>query len=285
MKRLARALFGPILRPLLRRLHARVVHWVREDTGERFANLETQLAACQADLQGIERYVPALLGAIANQNAMNRANVRSEAELARLVRSVFDQFHAVREELAGIAANRLDGALEPKVLRPERLAGDRLKVVVGSDRTQDPDVVRVGPVATDSTDVVASPANLPFEPGTVVELEVGEPLERFSLRELTDLLLPHWVNVLAPRGSLTVRARDADALVRAYVAGTVDFDELRAEALGDGAGGRTRTLFDRATLACLLEEAGLDEVTVRAEAAPPDRRIEATGRKPAGTEH
>jgi len=285
MKRLARAVVGPIVRPFLRRLHGRVVHWVREDTSERFANLEAQLAACQAELAGIERYVPALLGAIANQNAMNRANVRSEAELARLVRTVLDEFHTVRRELAGPPRDRFDGALEPKVLRPERLEGDRLRVVVGSaERSRDPDVVRVEAVATETTDVVASPANLPFDPGSVVELAVAEPLDHFELPELTNALLPHWVRALAPGGSLTVTARDTDALVRGYVAGTVSFEELQEATLGTGPDERPRALFDRASLICLLERAGLDDVTVRSEVATGGRRIEATGRKPAGSD-
>ncbi len=276
-------LLRPLLRPAILRLHVRVVFWVHQATDERFVNLEAQLGALRADVEGMERYVPALLNAIANQNAMSRADTRRDDELARLVSSVLGQLEALRDEARTTRRARLDGGFEPKVLRPDRLAtaGGDLRVALGpTEHAVDPGYLHVDATATEMTDVLAPPANLPFEPGSVAEIRAAGLLERFSIAEATDTLLPHWVRALRPGGSLVVSVPDAEAVVRAYVAGTVSFDALRDVTFGDGTDEGRRTIFDGASLTALLAGAGLADVAIRRDPSASRPEIEAVGSKP-----
>jgi hypothetical protein len=283
MKRLARALLRPFLRPIILRLHTRVVFWAHETTDERFVNLEAQLGALGADVEGMERYVPALLNAIANQNAMRRAETRSDEELTRLVSSVLEQLGALRDEVRTTRQAGLDGGFEPKVLRPDALAaaGADLRIVLGpSEPGADHRYLRVDTTATETTDVLAGPGNLPFDPGSVAEIRAAGLLERFSIAQVTETLLPHWVRVLAPGGSLVVSVSDIEAVVRAYVAGTASFDALREVTFGDGTDEGRRTMFDGASLVGLLRGAGLTDVVIRRDPAASRPEIEAVGTKP-----
>jgi hypothetical protein len=281
MKRLARALLGPLIRPV----RARIVFWANQGSDRRFENVETLVGSLREDVDGIERYVPALLNAIATQNAQSRANVRSEAELASLVHSVLARFQTLHDDLVAARRDRLDTAFEPKILRPERLetAEGEIRVLIGPGSAEsDPGYVHVDASPLETTDVLASPDNLPFDPGSVAEVRAAN-LERFTISELAGTLLPHWVNLLAPGGSLVVKAPDADALVRDYVGGAVSFEELRDATFGGGAAERPLAMFDRASLTRLLTEAGLDDVVLRSDPTASRREIEAAGRKPVTT--
>jgi hypothetical protein len=292
MKTLARRGLRPLARPLkrlagpvIRRLHFRVVHWTHETTDARFENLERQLAATRADVDGLERYVPAVLSAIQSQNAMNRANVRTEEELARLVQSVLERFQTVRNELLyGREGGGIDAVSEPKVLHRERVdaAAGELRLNLGCGRAARPGYVNVDTQAFDSVDVLADPRDLPFDPRSVAEIRAEHLLERFSVQEIQHALLPHWFSLLAPGGSLAAVVPDADALVRAYVTGDLSFEALRDTTFGSRDDGEVRfTMFSPESLTGLLTEAGLDDVAL---VRNPDREtmheVEVVGRKP-----
>jgi hypothetical protein len=255
-------------RPVSSRLRARVVFWARQGTDDRFVNLEHQMGEVRADIAGLERYMPALLNAIASQNAMNRANVRSEAEIGRLVGAVLERFEAaLAEQRAGRGGADLGALVEPKVLHPERLTPDDgvLRLNLASGHEIVPGFVNVDVQPFDEVDVVADPRNLPFEPGSVAELRAVHLLERYPTRELEETVLPHWIAVLAPGAPLVALVRDADALVRGYVAGEVDFETLREATFGAGAPGEPALLsmFSRDSAVALFERVGLREVSVR----------------------
>lgn len=266
------AVLKAVARPLTLRLHARVVYWTHEVTDDRFVNLEEQMRVVLADVTGLERYVPAVLSAIASQNAMNRANVRSEAEISRLVGSVLERFEAVRAELTGSDATDLGALVEPKVLHPERLSPTdgvvRLNLACGH-RTL-PGFVNVDSQPFDEVDVVADPRNLPFDPGSVAEVRAVHLLERYPASELERTVLPHWLALLAPGGSLVAVVRDADAMVRAYVAGELAFETLRDATFGAGehGGPPALSMFSRDSAVALFERVGLEEISVRRPGGP-----------------
>ena len=237
MKNLARRVLRPLARPIkrlagpaIRRLHFRVVYWTHEATDARFENLEFQVAATRADVDGLARYVPAVLNTIASQNAMNRANVRTEEELARLVRSVLERFESVRNELvSGRAAHGLDALFEPKVLHPERIeaAGGDLRLNLACGQETPTGLHQRRRAALRCRRRLGRPRDLPFDAESVTEIRVGRLLERSALEEIERALLPHWVSLLRPGGLLVAVVPDGDAMVRAYVAGDLSFDELR----------------------------------------------------------
>lgn len=284
MNRLLRAVLRPVrplARPFMRRLHARVVIWVHQTTDLRFEHLEQRIGGVQASVAGLERYVPALLNAIASENAANRANVRTEAELSRLVSSVLDEFQRVRNELIGARLDELDPVFEAKVLRPDALERERISLHLGSGAPE-PGYLRVDTQPFDGTDVLAHPAGLPFESDSVAEIRAVHLLDRFSLEETRGTLLPHWVRLLEPCGSITVVVPDAEALVRAYVAGGLSFDELRDATFGRSTAdpGARFTMFSRASLVDLLSESGLEDIELRADPTGSTSDLVVVGRKP-----
>ena len=296
MRNVARRVLRPIVvlvraltRPVTSRVRARVVFWARQATDERFLNLEHQMGEVRADIAGLERYMPAVLNAIASQNAMNRANVRSEAEIGRLVGSVLERFESALSELAAARGGADLGALvEPKVLHAERLSPDDgvLRLNLACGHAVMAGFVNVDVHPFDEVDVVADPENLPFDPGSVAELRAVHLLERYPARELEQTVLPHWIGLLEPGGSLVVVVRDTDALVRSYVAGGLDFETLQETIFGaDEHGGHPpRTLFSRDSAMTLFERAGLEAVGVRRPAGPTSTlELEISGRKPAQT--
>jgi hypothetical protein len=284
MKNLARRALKRVAGPVTKRLRFRVGNWAREATGPRFEDLERKSATTQADVDGLERYVPALLNAIAAQNATHRANVRTEEELARLVQSVLERFESVRNELLSGRERYLDPPFEPKVLHPERVeaARENLRLNLGGGHDTRPGYVIVDSQVLDAVDVLADPRDLPFESQSVSEIRADHILERYSRQEIERRLIPHWISLLRPGGSLVAVVRDGDAMVRGYVAGDLSFDELRDATFGDPSGGEIRsTMFSPATLAQLLADAGVDEVIVRnTDPMTPTHEIEVVGRKP-----
>lgn len=261
MKRLLKRLARPFLRPL----HGRVVGWTHEVSDPRFEVLEAQSVSLEREVAGLKRYVPAVLNAISTQNAMNRANVRTEKELGDLVSSVLGEFHRLRGEVLGALGADTEQAALAKVLRPDRLeaavaAGNvRLDLESGGRL---PDHLRVAAAASELTDVVADPRSLPFDEGTVVEIRGAHLLERYPSSELEEALLPHFLRVLAPGGSVVDVFIDYDALVRRYVGGDLSLDELRSAILGEE-GAPRRNLFTPASLDALLLGAGFAEVEFR----------------------
>ncbi len=285
MKRLVRALLRPLRplgRPIVRKLRARVTFWARRATDERFEHVEGKLAETRTDVEGLEHCVPALLNAIAAQNALNRANVRTEAELARLVSSVLAEFQSVRNEVVGAKEGGLDPVFEPKILHPEAISGEGLRLNLGAGAAPRSGYVNVDIQPFDGTDVLAHPAGLPFETDSVAEIRAVHLLDHYSLDEGRGTLLPHWVRILRPSGTLTVVVPDGDSLVRSYVAGELSFDELRDATFGQGADDRSVrfTMFSRTSIVDLLAEAGLEEIELRADPRGPSREIEVVGRKP-----
>jgi hypothetical protein len=294
MRNIARRVLRPfvtlvraLLRPVTSRLRARVMFLSRQATDDRFVNLEHQMGEVRADIAGLERYLPAVLTAIASQNAMNRSNVRSEAEIGRLVHSVLERFDAAFSELREARGGADLGALvEPKVLHPERLSpiDGVLRLNLACGRAAMAGFVNLDVQPFDEVDVVADPRNLPFDPESVEELRAVHVLQRYSARELEETVLPHWLSVLRPGGSLVAVISDADAMVRGYVAGRLDFETLRDATFGDDRGARDApvTMFSRDSAVTLFERAGLDEVSVRRPNGPTSTsELEIRGRKPA----
>ena len=218
---------------------------------------------------------------------MNRANVRTEEELARLVQSVLERFQAIRSELLyGRDGRDLDAVSEPKVLHPDRVraALGSLRLNLGCGQQARSGYINVDVQPFESVDVLADPRNLPFDPQSVAEIRADYLLERFAPVVAHETLLPHWVGLLEPNGTLLVVVRDGDAMVRAYVSGHLSFDELRDATFGhaDEDDEIRYTMFSPASLSELLTRAGLADIVVRhIDPTSPNSDIEVVGRKPA----
>ncbi|MGH9043525.1 MAG: hypothetical protein ACRDVP_01570 [Acidimicrobiales bacterium] len=279
--RVARRPLRALVSPIMRRLHPRVVEWVNELTGPRLGAAEQAIGALRGDVEGMERYVPALLGAIASANRSIRRDQRDDIELARLLTEVLSAGvgHGVGADHRGLGS--LETSVAAKILRPERLAAaTQTRLSIGAEPA-DASYLCVDSIEGPRTDIVADPAALPFDPGTVSEIRAPHVLERFSMAEVREVLLPHWVALLQDSGILAVVVCDMDKLARDYVSGAIGLDELQLGGLGAehlGLGPR-RSAFSAASIVDLLRRSGLEELSVTADPLRGDLAIEVSGSK------
>jgi predicted SAM-dependent methyltransferase len=118
--------------------------------------------------------------------------------------------------------------------------------------------------------------SLPFEDGTVSEFFSSHFLEHFPQEKLVRVLLPYLHDKLAPGGRLRAVVPDADAMMRAYVAGTYPYGDLREVVYGgqDYDGDFHFNMFTTTSLASILTRAGFVNVRTLAEARVNGKSLE-----------
>jgi hypothetical protein len=261
-----------LTRPVITRLHLRVVHWVREVTDLRLDNLEFQTMAARSELDGLERYLPLILNAIRSESEGERANARQEERLVELARTILERFQIVRTELfdelrTGPDGRRVEAVVEPRVLNATKLdqAGGDIRLNLGCGVRVRPEYINVDARPREHVDVVADVRDLPFEPESVLEIYSTHLLEHFPVEELKQTVLPHWVSRLVPGGRFVAIVPDAQTMIAEYGAGRFSFDALREATFGDQQDeGVHHNMFTTESLSMLLDEAGLDDVKVLA---------------------
>ncbi|WP_147794106.1 methyltransferase domain-containing protein [Cellulomonas sp. Y8] len=115
-----------------------------------------------------------------------------------------------------------------------------------------------------SVDVVADVFAMPFEDGTVDEFFSSHFLEHFPLEQLRRRLLPALRAKLTPGGTLRAVVPDVDAMMRAYVAGTYPYDDMREVVYGgqDYDGDFHYNMFTPDSLTEILASGGFRDVRV-----------------------
>jgi hypothetical protein len=285
VKQAVKRLAAPVAGPLQRRLEARIATGVEAGIDRRLAALWPGLAVMRAELDGLNRAIPTLLGSVSSQASAERA-------LRRGLDAVSERLEFVRRELffelryAAEPSGR--SAIEPEVQvvdqeKLTRMAG-HLRVNLGAGHLARPEYLNVDARALPGIDVVADVRHLPFEKGTVAELYSAHMLEHFPLEELRTVLLPYWVSFLEPGGSFVAVVPDTEAMVSEYAAGRIDFEAFREVTYGsqEYEGDFHFNGFSRTSLVDLLVDAGLSEVTLRASGRPNGLcyEMEVVGTKP-----
>lgn len=187
LKRAARRLLRPLLEPILRRVD------------------ETRHIAVELD-----RALPLVRSSIESQNAELRASERHRIEL----RAELDR---VQEDLAR-AQQQIEALRDEFTLALG--AGARreaLRLSFGGEARDGAGHTFVDVRHANGADLAAELRGLPFAEGSAAEIRASGILERFSLAELRDTVLPYWRGLLAPGGTLIgdgVPAADLGALVR-----------------------------------------------------------------------
>lgn len=113
-------------------------------------------------------------------------------------------------------------------------------------------------------DVVTDVFAMPFEDGTVDEFYSSHFLEHFPLEQLRRRLLPALRAKLAPGGTLRTVVPDVDAMMRAYVAGSYPYDDMREVVYGgqDYDGDFHYNMFTPDSLTEILASEGFRDVRV-----------------------
>ena len=81
-------------------------------------------------------------------------------------------------------------------------------------------------------DIVAPVTSLPFETGEVEEIYGAHLAEHFPEHVFLHQVLPYWREKLKPGGRLRLELPNGEAMVRAFQAGTVDFNTLALIIMG-----------------------------------------------------
>ena len=118
-----------------------------------------------------------------------------------------------------------------------------------------------------TVDVVADVGNLPFSEGEVDEIYSAHLIEHFTLLRLEKELLPHWFSRLKDGGVIRLVFPDLPAMIAAYTAGEMSFDELGEVIMGgqDYALDYHYAVHSVERVAALLEKTGFKDIRIVAE--------------------
>jgi hypothetical protein len=116
---------------------------------------------------------------------------------------------------------------ESKIINAKALSEEIKRVNLGCGHVPKVGYINVDARELPGVDLVANVTSLPFEPGSVSEIYASHLIEHFSDRALIDTILPHWKEILKPKGRLILITPNADAMMNQYQEGTISFDKLR----------------------------------------------------------
>jgi len=264
LKRLAKAILRPFVRPFLQRIHARV------------DPLRDNVERIDRDVAGLKSYVPLILNAISAQNAAHRESARGQEhlharinELAQVVSARIDQVEQRAEfirreamfELRYGGRGTAARSVEPRVVNPEKLHGE-VRLNLGCGHIPAEGYVNVDNRELPGVDVIADVHELPFEPEQVGEIRSAHLLEHFPLEELTRALLPYWFSLLRPGGRFVAVVPDAETMAREFAAGRYSFDDFRLVTYGEQEyeGDFHFNMFSHESLLRMLHDVGFTDV-------------------------
>ena len=150
-------------------------------------------------------------------------------------------------------------------LAEARIAGIRLNLGCGHIPLEG--YLNVDRRSLPSVDIVAEVDDLPFGSGEVEEIFSAHLVEHFPQEQLRRSLLKYWLNILKPGGRFRAVVPDAEAMMKAYFAGEMPFEQLRNVTFGgqDYKGDFHFTMLNTESLGNLLLEAGFVDLKVIAE--------------------
>jgi hypothetical protein len=254
------------------------------EQNDRIFRLEEAQRQSQDKLAAFEVHLPAILNYITSFNHTSRELTRANQELkasmegteawvgalADGVSQLWERIEFVRREtlyelMYGPRAEDQTPKTEAKVINQEKLAamGDNIRVNLGCGHLPVEGYLNIDQRELPGVDVVAEATDLPFEPGSVSELYSAHLIEHFSQEELKRRVLPHWVELLKPGGTLRAVLPDWEEMITSYARGEYPFDDLREVTFGaqDYDGDFHLNMFSRDSLRQVLKEAGLKEIS------------------------
>lgn len=274
------------------RVHTRPQHELNERVARVLGNLAERVLELEK-LKGLPEELRALVAAQAKvqgdlQGALDRESSRwareTEQTRARMDWLVqwTDQF---RKELFFEVRHRLEE--HERLTNPEIL--DRtayqlkvrnmpqgLKVNLGAGDKSRSEFLNVDQRSIEGIDIRADVRHLPFEDGQLAELYCAHLIEHFTDAEMRSRILPYWFRLLRRGGKLVVVCPDADAMIRAWLAGKMKYDDLREVTFGgqEYEGNTHYNMFTPESLEQLLTSIGFTEVRQVATGRPNGKCLE-----------
>lgn len=167
---------------------------------------------------------------------------------------------------AGKAKAESEGGAVPQVLNPTKLQDMRtsgLRINIGCGHIQPEGFLNVDGRALPGVDIVSEATSIPLADGEVDEIFSSHLVEHFTRHMLERVLLPNWVSLLKPGGTLTTVAPDGAAMLSAVNSGEMTFDDFREVLFGgqDYDGDFHYNLIVPDDFAALLARVGFTDIT------------------------
>ncbi|MGH9161084.1 MAG: hypothetical protein ACRD2X_14005 [Vicinamibacteraceae bacterium] len=127
---------------------------------------------------------------------------------------------------------------EPRIQNPEQYAEltsrmpDGLLVNLGCGVRPKDQWINVDSRPLPYVEVVADVRRLPFEPGSVAAFEAAHLVEHFRQHEMQTEILPYWLTLLKPGGTLRIVCPNLAAVIEESAAGRLTLDQAEALIFG-----------------------------------------------------
>lgn len=191
-------------------------------------------------------------------------------DLSRMVESLGARIEFIRAELIyemryGLKeSNSTPDAkkIEPRILSVEKLRrqaeSGTVKINLGCGHKPKDDYINVDMRDIPGVDIVAAVDLLPFEENSVSEIYSSHLIEHFPEEKLVRHILPYWLKVLKPGGTIRIVAPDAESMCKAFSNGEMSFRDFKEVTFGaqDYDGDFHYTMFTPDSITEILNKVG-----------------------------
>ena len=243
------------------------------------------LSAALAQIQDAPKTDPAARQEIANlwdkireYDANFRGIWKSEGDINANLGSVWSTYSTFRQEIFYEldARTRSAGAAQPLHVEAKikdsarekmRSADGQIRLNLGSGNLAVEGYLNTDARDLPNVDIVADVAELPFEAGTVDEIFSAHLIEHFTRSRMEKELLPYWYSLLKPGGTFRVIFPDLEAMIDAYNASQMSFEQMGNVIMGgqDYQLDYHYAVYSPETVTKLLEKAGLRNIRILAQ--------------------
>lgn len=126
--------------------------------------------------------------------------------------------------------------IDSKILHVDKLKRQTevgtVKINLGCGHKPKEDYINVDMRDIPGVDIVAAVDCLPFEENSVSEIYTSHLIEHFPEEKLVRHILPYWLSVLKPGGTIRIVAPDAESMCKAFSNGEMSFRDFKEVTFG-----------------------------------------------------
>ena len=162
--------------------------------------------------------------------SIDNDNIRSRNEFIR--KEVMFELRKNLKIVNSSGLNKIE-VQKPRIINFEKLNSAGVKRLnLGCGHTPKADFINVDARDLPGVDLISDVTSLPFEKNSIDDIYAAHLVEHFSERSLTDIILPHWLEILKAGGELTLIVPDAKSMINGFTQGEFSFEELREVIFG-----------------------------------------------------
>ena len=208
-----------------------------------------------------------------------RQNERKFADVEKVLTEQWSWMDRARKEImheVSQTARPETKTASPKIPDPvsfeqkKRQMVDGLKVNLGAGALTLNGYINVDSRELEGIDLVCDARDLPFEPGSVLELRLAHLIEHFEAYSMRNSIMPYWASLIKNGGKIRIITPNWQAMMDGYINKQVAYRDLLEVTFGsqEYAGNYHYNLFTPDSLSELLRDSGFSGIVVVA----PSRR-------------